>query len=75
MSVVYVVLPVSIVLAAIAVAWFIWAVRRGQFDDLETPRWRMLHDDDEEPGREASERRRPDARPETPPDDNPPVAR
>ncbi|MDQ7086669.1 MAG: cbb3-type cytochrome oxidase assembly protein CcoS [Acidobacteriota bacterium] len=25
---------------------FAWAVRRGQFDDLETPALRMLDDDD-----------------------------
>ena len=31
----------------IAVGAFAWAARRGQFDDLETPAIRMLHDDDE----------------------------
>ena len=25
---------------------FVWAARRGQFDDLETPGLRMLHDDE-----------------------------
>lgn len=48
MSVIYLLLPVAIVLAAVAVAGFIWAVRRGQFDDLDTPPLRLLHDDDEE---------------------------
>ena len=30
-------------------AWFlfIWAVRSGQFDDTEAPKYRMLDDDDE----------------------------
>lgn len=30
-------------------AWllFIWAVRSGQFDDPEAPKYRMLDDDDE----------------------------
>ncbi len=29
-------------------AWllFVWAVRRGQFDDPEGPKYRMLEDDD-----------------------------
>jgi cbb3-type cytochrome oxidase maturation protein len=45
MSVIYVVLPVALLLATIAVIAFIWAARRGQFDDLETPRWRMLFDE------------------------------
>ncbi|MBM3162778.1 MAG: cbb3-type cytochrome oxidase assembly protein CcoS [Chlorobi bacterium] len=32
-------------------AWllFIWAVRSGQFDDPEAPKYRMLDDDDEQP--------------------------
>lgn len=50
MSVVYILLPVAGLLAAVAVAAFIWAVRRGQFDDLDTPAIRMLHDDDEADG-------------------------
>ena len=30
-------------------AWFlfIWAVKSGQFDDTEAPKYRMLDDDDE----------------------------
>ncbi|MDT8440333.1 MAG: cbb3-type cytochrome oxidase assembly protein CcoS [Desulfuromonadales bacterium] len=28
---------------------FLWAVRRGEFDDLEGPKYRMLDDDDDEP--------------------------
>jgi cbb3-type cytochrome oxidase maturation protein len=26
---------------------FLWAVRRGEFDDPEGPKYRMLHDDDD----------------------------
>ena len=52
MSVIYVVLPVALVIAAAAVIAFMWAVRSGQMDDLETPAHRILHDD-EEPGRSA----------------------
>jgi cbb3-type cytochrome oxidase maturation protein len=29
---------------------FIWAVRAGQFDDLETPALRILHEDPEVSG-------------------------
>ena len=50
MSVLFVVFPVAILIAAAAVAAFIWAVRGGQMDDLETPAMRMLHDDEEEGG-------------------------
>lgn len=30
-------------------AWlfFIWAVRKGSFDDIEGPKYRMLEDDDD----------------------------
>lgn len=28
--------------------FFIWAVKKGEFDDVEGPKYRMLHDDDEE---------------------------
>lgn len=45
MTVIYLVLPLAIVLSAIAVHAFVWAARRGQFDDLETPALRVLHDD------------------------------
>lgn len=48
MSVVYLLLPVALVLAAVAVYAFIRAVRGGQYDDLDTPAIRMLHDDEEE---------------------------
>ncbi len=46
MSILYIVLPLAVVLAVIAVSAFCWAVRRGQFDDLDSPAWRMLDDDD-----------------------------
>jgi len=48
MSVIYLLLPVASLLAAGGVAAFIWAVRRGQFDDLDTPAVRMLHEDEDE---------------------------
>jgi cbb3-type cytochrome oxidase maturation protein len=46
MSVLYVVIPIALLMSVGAVATFLWAVRRGQFDDLSTPSMRMLHDDD-----------------------------
>lgn len=48
MSVIYIVLPLALVIVGIAVGAFVWAARRGQFDDLDTPSVRMLHDDDPE---------------------------
>ncbi|HEX4993865.1 MAG TPA: cbb3-type cytochrome oxidase assembly protein CcoS [Candidatus Deferrimicrobiaceae bacterium] len=46
MSVMFVLLPVALLFAAVAVGVFVWAARAGQFDDLETPSIRILHDDD-----------------------------
>lgn len=48
MSIIYVLLPAALVLAIAAVGAFIWAVRSGQFDDLDTPAVRILHDDEDE---------------------------
>ena len=48
MSVIFIVLPLALIVVLAAVAAFTWAARRGQFDDLETPAIRMLHDEDEE---------------------------
>jgi len=38
--------------AGLAVALFVWAVRKGQFDDLETPAMRILFDDEPAPKKE-----------------------
>ena len=45
MSVIFVVLPLALVIVSAAVLAFVWSARNGQFDDLETPAVRMLHDD------------------------------
>jgi cbb3-type cytochrome oxidase maturation protein len=44
---IFVLLPLALLIAAIAVGFFIWAARTGQFDDLETPAVRILFDDEE----------------------------
>jgi cbb3-type cytochrome oxidase maturation protein len=49
---IFVLLPLALLIAAIAVGFFIWAAKTGQFDDLETPAVRILFDD-EEPRRPA----------------------
>lgn len=47
MTVLFIVLPIALVLAAAGLAAFLWAVRQGQYDDLDTPPYRMIFDDDE----------------------------
>jgi cbb3-type cytochrome oxidase maturation protein len=47
MSVIYIALPAALVLAALFLAGFLWAIRDRQLDDLSTPPVRMLYDDDD----------------------------
>ena len=46
MSVLYVLVPLALVLAAGMVAAFRWAVRSGQYDDVTTPAVRVLLDEE-----------------------------
>ena len=46
MSMLFLVLPAAVLIASLAVVAFVWAVRRGQFDDLDTPPLRVLGDDE-----------------------------
>ncbi len=48
MDIVFALLPLSLVLVVIAIAGYIWAVRSGQFDDLDTPSVRLLLDEESE---------------------------
>jgi len=45
MSVIFLLIPLSIVVAATFLAAFIWAVRSGQFEDTCTPSMRVLTDE------------------------------
>ena len=46
MSVIYILLSISIVVAVIFFIAFIYAVRKGQYDDSYTPSVRMLFEDE-----------------------------
>jgi cbb3-type cytochrome oxidase maturation protein len=46
MTTLYIVLPLALIIAGAAVAAFIWVVRSGQLDDVDTPPRRILFDDD-----------------------------
>ncbi|MES2305542.1 MAG: cbb3-type cytochrome oxidase assembly protein CcoS [Gemmatimonadota bacterium] len=46
MSVLFLVVPLALVLVALAVGAFLWSSRSGQFDDLDTPALRVLHDEE-----------------------------
>ena len=45
MSVFFIILPLALLLGGGAIAAYVWSVRSGQLDDLDTPAVRVLHDD------------------------------
>jgi len=49
MSMLYVLIPLALVLLAVAAWALIWAIRSGQFDDLESHGWSVVLDDDQRP--------------------------
>jgi cbb3-type cytochrome oxidase maturation protein len=49
MEILYVMIPLGLVLVAFGLWAFFWATGNGQFDDLDSPGWSVL-DDDERPG-------------------------
>jgi cbb3-type cytochrome oxidase maturation protein len=46
MNIIYFLLPLALILGAVFVAFFVWATKNGQYDDLDTPAKRMLFDDE-----------------------------
>jgi len=44
----FLLIPVSLILLAIAIWGFFWAVNHDQFDDMDSPATRILFDDDEQ---------------------------
>lgn len=46
MNIFYLLIGVSLLAALGFLAAFIWTVKTGQYDDYETPSYRMLFDDD-----------------------------
>jgi cbb3-type cytochrome oxidase maturation protein len=46
MTILFALIPLALMLLAVAIWAFFWAVRSGQFDDLDTPAVRILLDDE-----------------------------
>lgn len=49
MSMLYVLIPLAVILLGFAVWALVWAIRTGQFDDLESHAWSVVLDDDQKP--------------------------
>lgn len=48
MEIIYLLVPLSLVLSSLGLVAFLWALRTGQFKDVETPQIRILFDDEED---------------------------
>ena len=60
MEVIYGLIPAMILLGLVMVGVFIWAVKTGQFDDMEGSASRILMDDDD-PGSPGDEKKESDS--------------
>ena len=47
MEILYLLIPLAAVVMIIALFGLIWAIKSGQFDDMEGPAFRILMDDDD----------------------------
>lgn len=45
MEIMIVLLPLALGLGGLFLLFFLWAVTKGQYDDVETPKYRMLLDE------------------------------
>ena len=49
MGIVYFLIPLALLLGGVFIFGFVWATKKGQYDDLETPAHKMLLDDEAGP--------------------------
>lgn len=56
MSILYLMIPMGILIVIGALWAYFWAVNNGQFDDLDSPAWRILLDDDKQPPEHGTEK-------------------
>jgi cbb3-type cytochrome oxidase maturation protein len=47
MNALLITIPIALVLGLVALGVFIYAFKKGQFEDIEGPKHRMFFDDDE----------------------------
>ena len=49
MTMLYVLIPLAMLLLAVAIWALLWAIKSGQFDDLDSHGWSVVLDDDQKP--------------------------
>jgi cbb3-type cytochrome oxidase maturation protein len=50
MEILYFMVPLGLILVALGLWAFFWAVGSGQFDDLDSPGWTVLSDEEKKRG-------------------------
>lgn len=45
MSILFILVPASLSLAALGLVAFLWSLKRGQYEDLDGAAWRILTED------------------------------
>jgi cbb3-type cytochrome oxidase maturation protein len=45
MEILYLMLPIMTIIGLLILVFFIWAVKSGQYEDLETQKYRIFFDD------------------------------
>lgn len=55
MDILFLLIPLSVILVVFIAAAFLWAVKAGQFEDMQGPAHRILMDDDKPPGKKLSD--------------------
>lgn len=58
MNSLYLLIPIALILVAVAIRLFFWAVKSGQYDDLDTEAHRILFDDELSPPPDSKEDQR-----------------
>jgi len=48
MEILFLMVPLGLILVALGIWAFFWAVGSGQFDDLDSPGWSVLADDEKQ---------------------------
>lgn len=48
MNILFIMIPMAVILVMVAVVFFFWATNNKQFDDLDSPGYRILLDDEKD---------------------------
>jgi cbb3-type cytochrome oxidase maturation protein len=54
MEILFLLIPISLILIGFIIVAFLWAIKSGQFDDLEGPAHEILMDNDSLPSQKKS---------------------